>query len=103
MKKILLTAFIAAVYITAHAQITDTTRSISDTIRQEIKSSPTPKNWKNIDLSNRSNDHLMIQYGFKRLIKHYVHIKMSGETMWLNTIGNRPPIIKTILYHQVIV
>ena len=61
MKKILLTAFIAAIYFTAQAQvITDTTNTM---IRQQVNQPSTPANWKKIDLSNRSNDHLMIQYG----------------------------------------
>jgi hypothetical protein len=53
MKKLLLTTTFAIFLIVAHAQ-TDTVNSRS------AKS----VNWKNIDLTNRSNDHFMVQYGF---------------------------------------
>jgi hypothetical protein len=58
MKKILLAVFSAGIFTVASAQITDTLA-----IRKtgEVK----PKtDWKKLDLSNRANDHFMIQFGY---------------------------------------
>ncbi|MEP6845816.1 MAG: outer membrane beta-barrel protein [Panacibacter sp.] len=58
MKKILLAVFSMGVFISGNAQINDTL-AINRT--KEIK----PKtDWKKIDLSNRANDHFMIQFGY---------------------------------------
>lgn len=57
MKKILLAVFSAGIFTIANAQIKDTA---AVTVK-EVK----PKtDWKKIDLSNRANDHFMIQYGY---------------------------------------
>lgn len=57
MKKILLAVFSAGMFTMASAQIKDTTASS----RQKEKEKA---DWKKLDLSNRANDHFMIQYGY---------------------------------------
>jgi hypothetical protein len=55
MKKILLAVFSAGMFTMASAQIKDTTASSKAKAKSD---------WKKLDLSNRANDHFMIQYGY---------------------------------------
>lgn len=63
MKKLLVTAFLFVSFYTSQSQVTTDT-----TVVNMMGATPpaTPAKWQNIDLSNRSNDHLMIQYGFDK-------------------------------------
>lgn len=63
MKKLLATSFLFLSFYAAQAQITTDT-----TIVNTMGATPpaTPAKWKNIDLSNRSNDHFMLQFGFDK-------------------------------------
>ncbi len=66
MKKLLFTAACIISLQAVHSQITPTTPPTNDStgMPDQPTTTPTKKSWKKIDLSNRSNDHLMIQYGF---------------------------------------
>lgn len=57
MKKILLAVFSAGILTVANAQI-------KDTAAVTLKETKPKTDWKKIDLSNRANDHFMIQYGY---------------------------------------
>lgn len=59
MKKILCVVACCCSLTSLLAQ-TDSSRIVLDTLAQ----TPQKKSWTKIDLSNRSNDHLMMQYGF---------------------------------------
>ncbi len=66
MKKFLVSACFITGFFVANAQTTT-----SDTTLRDIRQTPNsdavaPKKWQNIDLSNRSNDHFMLQYGFDK-------------------------------------
>lgn len=63
MKKLLATSFLFLTFYAAQAQNpTDTT------VVNMMGNTPpaSPAKWKSVDLSNRSNDHFMIQYGFDK-------------------------------------
>lgn len=76
MKKILLTAILSIFIIALNAQ-TDSIRSTSSTNTKKI-------DWKNIDLSNRSNDHFMIQYGFDNWSDKPDSIREEGFSRFTN-------------------
>lgn len=62
MKKFLLSAtFVFTIYV-VNAQITDTA-AVTKTVEIKNTSIKTKKDWSKLDLSNRSNDHFMMQYG----------------------------------------
>lgn len=66
MKKFLVTACFMMSLLVANAQTTP-----ADTVLSTIKTTPNtdaqvPKKWQSLDLSNRSNDHFMVQYGFDK-------------------------------------
>ena len=58
MKKILLAVFSAGIFTVANAQITDTLAI------EKTKEAKPKTDWKKLDLSNRANDHFMIQFGY---------------------------------------
>ncbi|MBG9375565.1 outer membrane beta-barrel protein [Panacibacter sp. DH6] len=58
MKKILLAVFSAGMFTVANAQIKDTLAI------EKPKETKVKTDWKKIDLSNRANDHFMIQFGY---------------------------------------
>jgi hypothetical protein len=65
MKKILLTASLVFSLLASYAQI-DSANNRNDTlVTATPATTPAPrvKDWKNMDLSNRSNDHFLLQYG----------------------------------------
>ncbi|TDH20694.1 PorT family protein [Segetibacter sp. 3557_3] len=64
MKKIVLAALIILSCQSIHAQVTDTTKVIISSPNNVTTSSPA--NATKIDLSSRSNDHFMVQYGLDR-------------------------------------
>ncbi len=63
MKKLLATSFLFLTFYAAQAQNTTDT-----TVVNMMGNTPpaTPAKWKSVDLSNRSNDHFMLQYGFDK-------------------------------------
>ena len=63
MKKLLATSFLFFTFYALQAQITTDT-----TVVNMMGNTPpaTPAKWQSVDLSNRSNDHFMIQYGFDK-------------------------------------
>lgn len=61
MKKSFLTAAFFVCLFAANSQSNDTTISIS-TVPKKLPEKPKTE-WSKLDLSNRSNDHLMLQYG----------------------------------------
>src|SRR5687767_1151497 len=75
MKKTLLTATFAILLVAAKAQ-TDSVNSNSTTPRK-IDS-------KKVDLSNRSNDHFMLQYGFENWSGTPDSIETSGFSRFTN-------------------
>lgn len=51
--------------LAAHSQTTSTDSTVTPfQVPPSTDAPKTPKNWSALDLGNRSNDHLMIQYGF---------------------------------------
>lgn len=64
MKKFLTALSLILCLANAHAQ-TDTTTTVAPPTTSPTDNT-SRRNWNKIDLSNRSNDHLVIQYGFDR-------------------------------------
>lgn len=58
MKKILLGVFSAGIFTIVNGQVRDTA------IVPEVKTEKPKTDWKKLDLSNRANDHFMIQFGY---------------------------------------
>lgn len=83
MRKFLSATICVFSIIAAHAQINNTKPVVDSNI---IASQPTPakKNWKKIDLSNRSNDHLMLQYGLDNWSGTPDSISPSGFSRFFN-------------------
>jgi hypothetical protein len=77
MKKFLLTSTFAILLLVANAQ-RDSVNS------QSTNQASKPVNWKNIDLSNRSNDHFMLQYGFDNWSGKPDSIETSGFSRFTN-------------------
>jgi hypothetical protein len=77
MKKSLLTAILAIFFIAAIAQ------RDSVNVRSTTGTSNSI-NWKKIDLSNRSNDHFMVQYGFDNWSGAKDSTKSSGFSRFTN-------------------
>ena len=63
MKKFLLSAVIFANIFAANAQTVDSTFSGSTLRNKNSKSSSSKKDWSKLNLSNRSDDHFMLQFG----------------------------------------
>jgi hypothetical protein len=80
MKKILLTASLVFSLFAAHSQL-DSTRLTSPSITTENNSK---KSWSKLDLSNRSNDHFMIQYGGDSWATTIDSVKPSGFSRHFN-------------------
>lgn len=78
MKKFFFTAACIVSLQVANSQTTQIPTTNDSTVTTQITTPATKKDWKKIDLSNRSNDHLIIQYGFD---------KWSGTTEALNPKG----------------
>ncbi len=66
----------------SQSQIIDTTKTILSS--PEPNKTTLSKNWKNIDLSNRSNDHLVIQYGIDNWSAQPDSVKPSGFSRHFN-------------------
>lgn len=75
MKKFLLTASFAFLVIVTNAQ-TDSVNSATN--------EPRKINWKKVDLTNRSNDHFMVQYGFENWRGNPDSIQTSGFSRFTN-------------------
>ena len=78
MKKILLAVFSAGIFTMANAQIKDTA-AVS-----KVEETKPKANWKKLDLSNRPNDHFMIQYGFDGWTNTTDSINPSGLSRHFN-------------------
>lgn len=82
MRKFFFTMACVCSMIAANAQITTTTPADSN-----IVSTPPvtkKKNWKKIDLNNRSNDHFMFQYGFDKWAGTPDSISPKGFSRFFN-------------------
>jgi hypothetical protein len=64
MKKFLFTACFLTGFFVSNAQTNPTDTTL--TIIRENQSNDVPKKWDAIDLSNRSGDHFMVQFGFDK-------------------------------------
>src|SRR5437868_6276690 len=93
MKKYFFTAACIICLQAVHAQVTPTTPPTDSTVAAPVEPSPvqavpevTPakKDWKKIDLSNRSNDHFMVQYGFDNWAGTNDSTKPSGFSRFFN-------------------
>lgn len=83
MKKIVFTvAFITSLQA-LNAQII-TKKQGSDSSSNTSSATPAKKDWKKIDLSNRGNDHLMVQYGFDNWAGTGDSINTKGFSRFFN-------------------
>ena len=64
MKKIILTAVLFISITSAFSQVTTDTTVVNANSDMSRVQPQEPAKWQNIDLTNRSNDHFMLQYGF---------------------------------------
>jgi len=64
MKRLLFTVICILSLDAVYSQNISTTPANDSTAISSVQPAATKKDWKKIDLSNRSNDHFMVQYGF---------------------------------------
>ncbi len=83
MKKIFCFALILLAYTSAQSQVTDTTKPAIIT-PPASQNKMTTTNWKKMDLSSRSNDHLVIQYGFDKWSGTPDTINQKGFSRFFN-------------------
>src|SRR4051812_30527549 len=87
MRKIFLTAVCIILLQAVYSQVTPTTPK-PDSSALPVQSAPATttvkKDWKKVDLSNRSNDHLLIQYGFDNWAGTNDSTKPSGFSRFFN-------------------
>jgi hypothetical protein len=87
MRKLFLTPVCIILVQAVYSQVTPTTpKADSSAIPVQAAPATTPakKDWKKVDLSNRSNDHLLIQYGFDNWAGTNDSTKPSGFSRFFN-------------------
>lgn len=88
MKKFFCTAVCIICLQAVHSQITPATPATDSTVAAPVQpvreAAPAKKDWKKIDLSNRANDHFMIQYGFDNWAGTNDSTKPSGFSRFFN-------------------
>ncbi|HEX8462151.1 MAG TPA: hypothetical protein VF623_12000 [Segetibacter sp.] len=88
MKKFFFTAACIICLHTVYAQTTDSTRTTITATDSAVVSprveSPVKKERRKIDLSNRSSDHFMLQYGFDNWSTNTDSVKPSGFSRFFN-------------------
>jgi hypothetical protein len=84
MKKILLTASLLFGIFAAYSQTDTTGRTTTDTTSGITTENTSRKTWSKIDLSNRSNDHFLLQYGVDRWAGTPDSISPSGFSRHFN-------------------
>src|SRR4051812_41572768 len=86
MNKFFFTAVCILLLQAVHSQTTPTTPKADSTAVpvQPAAETPVKKDWKKIDLSNRSNDHLLIQYGLDGWAGTNDSTKPSGFSRFFN-------------------
>jgi hypothetical protein len=82
MRKFFFTMACVCSMIAANAQITTTTPADSNIVSTLPVTER--KNWKKIDLNNRSNDHFMVQYGFDKWAGTPDSISPKGFSRFFN-------------------
>lgn len=83
MKRLLFTLVSLLALLAAHSQNISTAPA-SDSNVISVQPAPVKKDWKKIDLSNRSNDHFMVQYGFDKWAGTPDSISPKGFSRFFN-------------------
>lgn len=83
MKRLLFTLVSLLALQAAHSQNISTAPA-NDSNVISVQPAPAKKDWKKIDLSNRSNDHFMIQYGFDKWAGTPDSISPKGFSRFFN-------------------
>jgi hypothetical protein len=88
MKQFFFTAVCLILLQAVHSQTTPTTPRTDSTVVAPVApvpvETPAKKQWSKIDLSNRSNDHFMVQYGFDNWAGTNDSTKPSGFSRFFN-------------------
>lgn len=85
MNKFLLTAAFVISHIAANAQTTDSTGNSPIVVNKASTQTPKPKkDWSKVNLSNRSNDHFMLQFGADTWTGTNDSVSPSGFSRFFN-------------------
>ncbi|HSU51053.1 MAG TPA: hypothetical protein VLJ41_10700, partial [Segetibacter sp.] len=84
MKKFFFTVVCIICLQVVHSQTVPTTPANDSNVVAPAQTAPAKKQWSKIDLSNRSNDHFMLQYGFDNWSGTNDSTRPSGFSRFFN-------------------